>query len=190
MHIRAYIEVATGARNIVNSMELNLKAVQLTANALIYDHLRAGRPFCFTISTSSMRPALAPRDRVLVSAALPDELRPGDIIVRKVADAWIAHRLISSYKSSNEIYLITKGDNSLTADDDWGATQLVGRIIEIERAGRKKTSRFARARRRAFIIAFLSRCQLSASRIESKFFRRVAVRILRAGLRAVVWAAQ
>lgn len=189
MPIRAYIKLTAGARNIVNSTELNLRAIQLTANALVYDQLRAGRSFCFTMSTSSMRPALAPGDRVIVSAALPSELRPGDIVVRRLADAWIAHRLIRSYASDNEIYLITKGDDSLTADDAWEATQLVGKIIAVERPGRKKTARFARARRRASIIAFLSRCQLSASRIKPKFFRRVAVRILRAWLQVAVWIA-
>jgi signal peptidase I len=190
MPVRAYIKLNTGARNIVNSPELNLKAIQLTANALIHDHLRAGRSFCFTVSTSSMRPALAPGDRVIVSAALPDELRTGDIVVRGVADAWIAHRLIGSHASGDEVYLITKGDNSLTADDAWGATLLAGKVIAAERVGRKKAARFARTKRRAFVIAFLSRCQLTASRTGPKFLRRVAVRILRAGLRVAIWTAQ
>ena len=174
----------------MNSYELDLKAIQLTANDLICDHLRAGRSLCFTMSTSSMRPALAPGDKVLVSAALPDELRPGDIVVRKVANARIAHRLIGSYTSGNEIHLITKGDNALKADDPWQATQLVGKVIAIERAGHKKSAHFARARRRAFVIAFLSRCQLSANRIEPEILRRMAVRILRAGLRVAVWTTQ
>ena len=131
-----------------------------------------------------MRPALAPGDKVLVSAASPDELRPGDIVVRKIANAHIAHRLIRSYASDNEIHLITKGDNALKADDVWQATQLVGKVIAIERAGHKKS---ARASRRAFVIASLSRCQLSACRIEPEIFRRMAVRSLLAGLRVAVW---
>ncbi|MGA9773950.1 MAG: S24/S26 family peptidase [Blastocatellia bacterium] len=171
----------------MNSYELNLKAIQLTANALICDHLRAGRSLCFTMSTSSMRPALAPGDKVLISAALPDQLRPGDIVVRKIADAHIAHRLIGSYTADNEIHLITKGDNALKADDAWQATQLVGKVVAIERAGHKKLTQ---AKRRAFVIAFLSRCQLSASRIEPEIFRRWAVRILRAWLRVAVWTTE
>jgi signal peptidase I len=174
----------------VHSYELNLKTIQLTANDLISDHLRAGRSLCFTMSTASMQPALAPGDKVLVSAALPDELRPGDIVVRKVANARIAHRLIGSYTSDNEVHLITKGDNSLQADDPWQATQLVGKVIAMEQAGHKKSVHFARAMRRAFVIAFLSRCQLSANRIEPKILRRMAVRILRAGLRFAVWTMQ
>jgi len=137
-----------------------------------------------------MRPALAPGDKVLVRAALPGELRPGDIVVRKVATARIAHRLIGSYTSGNEIYLITKGDNALKADDAWQATQLVGKAIAIERAGHKKPAHFARAIRRAFVIAFLSRCQLSVNRIEPKILRRIFVRILRAGLRVAIWTTQ
>ena len=142
------------------------------------------------MSTASMRPALAPGDKVMVSAALPDELRPGDIVVRKVANARIAHRLIGSYTSGNEIHLITKGDNSLKADDPWRATQLVGKIITVERAGHKKSARFAQARRRAFIIALLSRSQLSTNRIEPKILRRMAACVLRAGLRVAVWTTQ
>lgn len=171
----------------MDSYELNLKAIQLTANDLIGERLRAGIPFCFTVSTSSMKPALAPGDKVLVSAVLPDALRPGDIVVRKAANARIAHRLIGSYKSGNEIHLITKGDNSLTADDAWQATQLVGKVVAIERTGHKKSDHFARAGRRTFIITFLSRCQLSATLIEPEILRRMAVRILRIGLRVAVW---
>lgn len=171
----------------MDSYELDLKAIQLMANDLIGDHLRAGRSFRFTVSTSSMQPALAPGDKVLISAVLPDELRPGDIVVRKSAHAHIAHRLIGSYKSGSEIHLITKGDNALTADDAWQAAQLVGKVVAMDRAGRKTSARFTRARRRAFVIAFLSRCQLSASRTGPKIIRRIAVRLLRAGLRVAVW---
>ena len=133
-----------------------------------------------------MQPALAPGDKVLVSAALPRELRPGDIVVRKVANARIAHRLIGSYTSDNEVHLITKGDSSLKADDAWPATQLVGKVIAIEQAGQWKPFRFARAS----VIALLSRCQLSANWIEPEILRRITLRILRAGLRVAVWTTQ
>ncbi|HJQ22590.1 MAG TPA: nucleotidyltransferase family protein [Blastocatellia bacterium] len=103
------------------------------ARALADDHLRAGKTLTLTLASSSMWPSLAPGDRLRVRAARLDELRPGDILVRKLEATWIVHRLIRQERSAAETLLMTKGDNAATADAPWPATQLLGIVVAVER---------------------------------------------------------
>jgi signal peptidase I len=159
---------------------LEARAVARAADALISDHLRAGKTLCFTMSTSSMWPALAPGDRVIVRVAHIDELRTGDIVIRKAADSYIAHRLIGR----SHTRLLTKGDNALTADPYWETDELIGVIVAVERAGQKKRASFVRAGWREYLIAVLSRGQHLAGAIGPELLRRPVIKILRACLRA------
>ena len=169
---------------------VNPTVIAQAANALICDRLRAGGTFSFTISTSSMLPALRPGDRVVVRAARADQVRTGDIVIREMADSWIAHRVIDSFVSSNGTHLVTKGDNALTSDPMWEPGQLTGAIVAVVRAGQSERESLAGIRRRALAIALLSRSQLFASRIRLRILRSVALRSLRVCLRAASWVAR
>jgi signal peptidase I len=166
----------------MGSIEFDPTTIARATRALVNERLRAGKTACFVISTSSMLPALAPGDKVFVRAARVDELRMGDIVIRSFAGALIAHRFIGRAASGNADELMTKGDNTLIADDPWQSAQLVGSVIAMERAGRKKAASFARARLGGFAVALLSRSQLSANLIRPKILRRIAMKSLRASL--------
>lgn len=170
----------------MSSFDLDQQAIARTVNGLIDDHLRAGRTFCFTLSTSSMRPELAPGDKVYVRAAPTDELRPGDIVVRRMDENLIAHRLIGRASSDRQTLFVTKGDNALMADTPWPEAQLVGVIVAVERARQRQAVRLARSTWRAAMIARLSRGQLLAGRIKPNICRRMAIKLSRVGLRAAV----
>ena len=174
----------------MSSLDLDPQAIVRTANALVDDHLRAGRTFCFTLSTSSMWPALMPGDRGHVRAARADDLRPGDILVRRAEASWIAHRLIRRPVYADETRLVTKGDNALTADAAWPAAHLAGVVVAVERDWPKPAARLAQAKWQARLIALLSRGQLMASRIQPLICRRMAIKITHAGLRAAGRLAQ
>jgi signal peptidase I len=163
----------------MGSIEFDPTTIARATRALVNERLRAGKTACFVISTSSMRPALAPGDKVFVRAARADDLRMGDIIIRSFAGALIAHRLIGRAASGNADELMTKGDNALIADDPWQPAHLVGSVIAMERAGQKKSASFARARLGGLGVALLSRSQLSANRIRSRILRRIAMKCLR-----------
>src|SRR5256885_10131909 len=105
----------------MSSADLDPQMIVRTANALIADHLRAGRPLAFTLSTSSMSPSIGPGDRVHVRAARADELRIGDITLRGAQGTWMAHRLVRRASQVDEAILIPKGDNASTADAAWPA---------------------------------------------------------------------
>lgn len=170
----------------MGSFEIDPKTVAQAAEALVSEHLRAGKTASFVVSTSSMRPALVPGDRVFIRATPTSELRLGDIVIRNARGSWIAHRLIGRAAFSNTDHLVTKGDNTLAADYPWKAAQVVGAVVAVERAGRKKSVSVARARWASFAVALLSRGQVRASRIRSRNFRRIAVKSLRACLQAAV----
>jgi signal peptidase I len=174
----------------MDSSNVTPAVITQAANVLICDRLRTGGTFSVTISTSSMLPALGPGDRVVVRAARADRVRIGDIVIRKMADSWIAHRVIDNFPSGNETHLVTKGDNVLAPDPAWEPGQLVGAVIAVTRAGQRERESFTGMRRSAIAIAFLSRSQLFANHIRLEILRSVALRSLRACLRVASWVAR
>ena len=173
----------------MDSSGANATVIAQAANVLICDRLRSGGTFSFTISTSSMLPALGPGDRVVVRAARADRVRTGDIVIHKRADSWIAHRVIYTFSSTGETHLVTKGDNALTPDPVWEPGQLVGAIVAVARAGRGERESFSGMRRGA-TIALLSRSQLLANQIRVEILRRVTLRSLCVCLRVASWIAR
>jgi signal peptidase I len=187
MSARTYIKLTKPS---MDSSNVTPAVIAQAANVLICDRLRAGGTFSFTISTSSMLPALGPGDRVVVRAARADRVRTGDIVIRKMADSWIAHRVIDNFPSGNETHLVTKGDNVLAPDPAWEPGQLVGAVIAVVRAGQSERESFTGMRRSAIAVAFLSRSQLFANHIRLEILRSVALRSLRACLRVASWVAR
>lgn len=187
---RAYIKLTDTQQVCMDSSNVNATVIAQAANVLICDRLRTGGTFSFTISTSSMVPALRPGDRVVVRTARADRVRTGDIVIRKMGDSWIAHRVIDTFDSGNETHLVTKGDNALTHDPLWQSGQLAGAIVAVVRGGRGERDSFTGMRRFSLAIAFLSRSQLFANHIRLEILRSVALRSLRACLRVASWVAR
>lgn len=183
MPLRAYIKLKFITRNLMSVSDFDPQTIARTANALIDDHLRAGRVLSFTLATSSMWPELKPGDKATVRAARIDELRLGDILVRREAGSWIAHRLIARASTGGRSLLVTKGDNALTADTPWSATQMVGVVVAVEPAEQKSARQLTQARRRALLIALLSRGQLLVNRVRPNRFRHILIKVSRACLR-------
>ncbi len=183
MPLRPYLQLEFITRNLMSVSDLDPQTIARTANALIDDHLRAGSVISFTLATSSMWPEMSPGDRVTVRAARIDRLRLGDILVRRERDSWIAHRLIARTSGGDRALLVTKGDNALTADAPWSAARIIGVVVAVERAEREPARQLAKARRRALLIALLSRGQLLVNRVGPKRLRRILIKVSRAGLR-------
>jgi len=153
-----------------------------TTNAIIDGRLRARAALSFTVTTSSMLPALAPGDKLQVRAASAPELRRGDIVLRRIGENWIAHRLIRSISSGEGIMLVTKGDNSLIAESPWAAPHYVGVVVSVEGARSAPHRLSARLNWSASLIACLSRSQLAAARIKPNILRRLIIKASRACL--------
>jgi hypothetical protein len=155
---------------------------------LVESSLRAGREIRFTITTSSMWPALARGDEIVVRTAGPEALRPGDIAFLKSGKIWLAHRLIGVRGEGAGAVVLTKADNYPQGDLAHPSSQLYGRVVAVARAGREASLDSARARWLGGVLARLSGAQASLWRKQPGPLRRVALkglgRVVRWGARA------
>lgn len=89
-------------------------------------------PMRLRVSGRSMWPTLRPGDRVTVEPAAAGDLRPGDWVVLRNADALIVHRFLGFNRHGR---LITKGDGVYALDPPWPRDALVGRVVSYARNG-------------------------------------------------------
>jgi ATP-binding cassette subfamily B protein len=82
----------------------------------------------------SMFPTLRAGDCGIVEKRSPDEIKPGDIIVYRRANKYIAHRLIRKRKGM----LMARGDFNRYADNPVSEDALVGIIRTYEREGERR----------------------------------------------------
>src|SRR5581483_9015192 len=80
----ANLQLSRCAVYVMNSSDLEPKAITEVARALADDQLRAGKTLTLTLASSSMAPPLAAGDRLRVRAARPADLRAGDILLRRL----------------------------------------------------------------------------------------------------------
>jgi signal peptidase I len=83
------------------------------------------------VISDSMRPLLRVGDVVVVQPVDPHALQPGEVMVVVRGGEWITHRLVAV----DERGWHTHGDNTRYADEAASASEIVGRVIAIERAG-------------------------------------------------------
>ena len=91
---------------------------------LAAEMLREGRSVEMPLGGSSMRPLLAPGDRLLIHPARASDVRPGDVVLVD-ADGWlVCHRLL--YVADGRI--VTRGDDALDDDPSLPADAVIGRV--------------------------------------------------------------
>lgn len=85
-----------------------------------------------------MVPTLDNDVEVLVRDCLPRSLAIGDIILYKYEDRLMLHRFIYKIKRPDKtIQIVTKADISLRFDPPIRASDLIGKVVEIDRSGQK-----------------------------------------------------
>jgi signal peptidase I len=107
-----------------------------TVTDLINEELNSGKVFCFAVSTLSMLPLIKPEDEILVRKGTRQTLKCGDIVVFEKFRELYTHRLLCKRMSGSEMTLVTKGDNSFSADDPISEKDLLGKVTRIRRANR------------------------------------------------------
>jgi len=111
--------------------------------------LKAGRDGVVPVEGTSMNPFLWKGDRLHIRQAAPEQLRLGDLMAFRRADALIVHRFVGRVRRDGRLWLRQKGDNlrgsSLVPVED-----LVGRADLVMRGERTLdlTGRAARWRNR------------------------------------------
>ena len=87
------------------------------------------------IEGQSMLPLFREGDQVQV--AYGAAVRPGDVVAFRQQGKLIVHRLLRTcYKHGESPLFITKGDNALHLDPPLKRSDMLGRVIRVERKGR------------------------------------------------------
>lgn len=90
---------------------------------------------------TSMVPSVQPGDVVLIQRAMLEEILPGEIAVFLRMGRLFVHRVADRKVTSNaggdkELFLITRGDRQRDNDSPVSSSELVGRVVSIEREHR------------------------------------------------------
>jgi signal peptidase I len=105
------------------------------APALLAHALQAFGAVCLRVLGGSMKPAIHPRDILVVAGCRVDDLRPRDVVLVARDGRLIVHRLIDVGVRAGRRVLVTRGDALWFADAPVDAGDLLGRVVAVGRRG-------------------------------------------------------
>ncbi len=114
-----------------------------------------------------MLPTLWPGDVLTVQSVRPEQVEPGEIVLYMRQNRFFIHRIVSTDLKRDKAFLVTRGDCMFEDDPPVDRSELLGRIVEVRRAG----SRFMPGRELTFF-----RRLLAGLFCHSTLFRRVGLR--------------
>ncbi|MCL2072314.1 MAG: signal peptidase I [Marinilabiliaceae bacterium] len=100
------------------------------------------------LSGFSMFPFLVHNDIVQIKTIDIENLKIGDVVVFKIDNKWVTHRLIKRNRKKNLFY--TRGDSKLIKDNPIKPEQIKGTVTKIVKS-RWKLAHFAIGNNRKFI---------------------------------------
>ncbi len=83
------------------------------------------------ISGLSMAPLLRHGDRLLIKHGA-GRFRIGDVIVFRVSEKLLVHRVVDKRKTKEGEVLLAKGDQSRVFDEPITADQVIGKVLEVQ----------------------------------------------------------
>lgn len=104
--------------------------------SLVRESLDSGKTLQFIVSTSSMLPFVRPGDKITVNKSDLASMKRGDIVLFDKDNELCVHRFLSRAPGTEGV-VITKGDDSFAIDQPIDEGQILGRVVEIEREGRR-----------------------------------------------------
>ena len=114
--------------------------------ALISDCIKHGRTVRFRAPGRSMHPTIRENETLIVEPASIEALAVGDIVLSRSGEKLTAHRLIgidhepagaSRPAAERRPRFITRGDACSVCDPPEGAEHLLGKVVAVERRGRR-----------------------------------------------------
>ncbi len=104
--------------------------------SLCQDVLEKGSTFRFRALGSSMFPFIRPGDLLTTKAVNPIDLSIGDILLYQREGRSFVHRLIKKKTMNGALQYITHGDHLAFCDPTICSSQILGKVVCIERKGR------------------------------------------------------
>ncbi|MGH9144341.1 MAG: S24/S26 family peptidase [Vicinamibacterales bacterium] len=131
--------------------------------ALIEDALASGSAVRFQAEGVSMYPTIRDGETITVVAASADEVGGGDILLCRHGQRLLAHRVIAVATSGGGRVYELRGDAKASSDALVGASDVVGKVIDVRRNGRRipLCGRAARLRRTARLAASRARALMA-----------------------------
>jgi signal peptidase I len=83
----------------------------------------------------SMLPTLWPGDVLTIQSVRPEQVEPGEIVLYMRHDRFFIHRMVSKDLTRGKALLVTRGDCILEDDPPVGRSELLGKVIEVQRSG-------------------------------------------------------
>lgn len=85
---------------------------------------------------SSMWPQVRSGERVVLEVPHLREPQRGEVVLVRQPEGFLLHRIISLWHQEGERFYLTRGDNSPGADNPVALTEVIGRMVALERGGR------------------------------------------------------
>jgi hypothetical protein len=112
---------------------------------ILADLLASGHTVRFTAPGHSMHPVIRHGDVLLIEPASRPQSK-GDILLYSAGGGLVAHRLIGFIAGGEEPALVLKGDSAAAPDLPVRSAQVLGRVVAVERRGRRIDPYGARTR--------------------------------------------
>lgn len=100
------------------------------------DTLGHGKELKITISDALMDPALRKGDIVTIKPTSIDKMNVGDLLFYRLGPTMVVRRVIKSVIQIGDTYLVTKADTSNVPEKSVKASQVIGKVIKVERNGK------------------------------------------------------
>ncbi len=121
---------------------------------VVTDLLRRGHSVRFRAKGGSMRPTIREGEAITVAPARPGGIRRGDVILYRTERGVIAHRVADVAKRRDgALVFIPRSDASGSRDEAVGESAILGRVVAVERRGRRLDPSGGRARALAVVWA-------------------------------------
>ncbi len=102
------------------------------------DLLASGYRLRFRATGRSMQPAIGEEEVITVERISADDVRIGDIVLYRAKQSVIAHRVEKIERDAERVTcLLLRGDASEDCDDRVLPAQVLGRVVAIDREGRR-----------------------------------------------------
>ncbi len=88
------------------------------------------------IQGSSMWPQLRSGERVVLEVPHRNEPQRGEVVLVPQPEGYLLHRIVSVWHREGQKFYLTRGDNSPGADYPVASTEVIGRLVALERHSR------------------------------------------------------
>ena len=93
--------------------------------------------FIINSTGNSMFPILKNGDKAIINKVTPQSIKKGDIILERLYNSIVGHRVITINKSNQNFKIVTRGDNCRNNDPTIQGEDVLGKVVGFTRNGKE-----------------------------------------------------